>query len=70
MGHRGTTESGPPVDAGERKVRRLLAGDFLLYELTANRELRVLRFPRALTSPAGSGDPPSPTGAEEAPPRP
>ena len=70
MGHRGATGGGPPFDAGERKALRLLAGDFLLYEVTATRELRVLRFPRPLTTPAGSGDPPSPTGGADARPRP
>jgi hypothetical protein len=36
-----------------RKLTHLLAGDFLLYEVTADREMRVLRFPTRLT-PAGA----------------
>jgi hypothetical protein len=38
--------------AAARKVASLLAGDFLLCELTAERELRVLHLPRRLSPPA------------------
>lgn len=47
---------GPEDDRARRKLRNLLAGDYLLYEVTAHRELRVVRFPRravAVTPPAG-----------------
>lgn len=33
-------------EAAARKIARLLAGDYLLYELTAGREMRVLHLPR------------------------
>jgi hypothetical protein len=49
-------------DAGAERARRKLRGlparDLLLYEVTAGRELRVLRFPRravALSPRAGDG---------------
>ena len=35
--------------ATARKVASLLAGDYLLYELTAEREMRVLHLPRRLS---------------------
>ena len=38
--------------AAARKVASLLSGDFLLYELTAGREMRVLHLPRRLSPPA------------------
>jgi hypothetical protein len=40
------------TEAATRKVASLLAGDFLLCELTAERELRVLHLPRRLSPPA------------------
>lgn len=39
-----------------RKLMHLLAGDYLLYEVTADREIRVLRFPTRVTAPAASVD--------------
>lgn len=36
-------------DAAARKIARLLAGDYLLYELTAEREMRVLHLPRRIS---------------------
>jgi hypothetical protein len=42
--------------ATARKIAGLLAGDFLLYELTGAREMRVLHLPRRISSPAaGAG---------------
>lgn len=35
--------------AATRKAARLLAGDYLLYELTADREMRVLHLPRRVS---------------------
>jgi hypothetical protein len=64
---------GPDDDRARRKLRNLLAGDYLLYEVTAGRELRVLRFPRrtvAVTRPAGAAGRAFPTeggGARPAP---
>lgn len=70
MGHGGWTSGPSAVDEGDRKVRHLLAGDFLLYEVTSDRELRVLRFPRRLTRPEASSGPAFPRGASGAPPAP
>jgi hypothetical protein len=36
-----------------RKMRHLLAGDYLLYELTGDRQMRVLHLPVRLTAPEG-----------------
>ena len=49
----------PPHDlradaAAARKLANLLAGDYLLYELTAEREMRVLHLPRRLSPPGAS----------------
>ena len=49
-----------------RKLTHLLAGDFMLYEVTADREMRVLCFPRRVSPGEGHGDPPSPRAAGEA----
>ncbi len=51
-----------------RKLTHLLAGDFLLYEVTADREMRVLRLPTRLNHPAGCGDRAFPTANGGAPP--
>ncbi len=32
-----------------RKLTHLLAGDFMLYEVTADREMRILRLPTRLS---------------------
>jgi hypothetical protein len=58
------------AESGDRKLRHLMAGDFLLYEVTADRELRVLRFPRRLTRPGASSGPAFPRGVAGAPPAP
>ena len=68
MGHGGRAGGASVADEGERKVRHLLAGDFLLYEVTTDRELRVLRFPRRFTRPAASSGRAFPRGASGAPP--
>ncbi len=70
MGHGRGTPGSSAAENGDRKLRHLMAGDFLLYEVTADRELRVLRFPRRLTPPAGSSGPAFPRGAAGAPPAP
>jgi hypothetical protein len=70
MGHGDRTGGPSAIDEGDRKLRHLLAGDFLLYEVTTDRELRVLRFPRRFTRPAGSSGRAFPRGASEAPPSP
>jgi hypothetical protein len=36
-------------EAAARKIARLLAGDYLLYELTGEREMRVLHLPRRVS---------------------
>ena len=69
MGHGGRAGSSA-AEEGDRKLRHLLAGDFLLYEVTTERELRVLRFPRRLTRPGASFDRASRRGASGAPPPP
>lgn len=61
---------GAGATAARRKLGSLLAGDFLLYEVTGDREMRVLRFPRAVTRPAGSGGRASPRAGGAAPPPP
>lgn len=52
---RGWIDTGAARDA-RRKLTNLLAGDFMLYELTGDREMRVLRFPTRLTGAAGYVD--------------
>ncbi len=37
-------------EATARKIAGLLAGDYLLYEVTAEREMRVLHLPRRVSS--------------------
>lgn len=59
---------GGPDDAARRKLGNLLAGDFLLYELTGNREMHVLCLPRRLTACEGNGDRASRTAGGGAPP--
>jgi hypothetical protein len=49
----------PPHDlrgdaAATRKLANLLSGDYLLYELTAKREMRVLHLPRRLSPPVAA----------------
>ena len=40
-----------------RKLTHLLAGDFLLYEVTAARAMRVLRLPTRVTPREAASDP-------------
>jgi hypothetical protein len=59
MGEEGGTarpEPGSVELAARRKLHNLLEGHFLLYELTGDRQMRVLRLPRRLTPREGSGD--------------
>jgi len=65
-GERGWPDGAPGVTEARRKLHNLLAGDFLLYEVTADREMRVLCFPRRVSPGEGHGDPPSPRAAGEA----
>lgn len=51
-----------------RKLTHLLAGDFLLYEVTADREMRVLRLPTRLRPREEPGDRASRTANGGAPP--
>lgn len=69
-GDRGWPDGAPGVAEARRKLHNLLAGDFLLYEVTADREMRVLRFPRRLIPSEGSAGPPSRRAAGGAPPAP
>ena len=46
-------------EAAARKIARLLAGDYLLYEVTAEREMRVLHLPRRVSPPAAAAGPAS-----------
>ena len=41
-------EEGDGAPEARRKLTHLLAGDFMLYEVTADREMRVLRLPTRL----------------------
>jgi hypothetical protein len=43
-----------------RKLTHLLAGDYLLYEVTADREMRVLRFPTRIIAREAVGEGASP----------
>lgn len=54
-GDRGWPDATPGVPEARRKLHNLLAGDYLLYELTANREMHVLRLPRRITPGEGNG---------------
>ena len=65
---RGWRDGEPGVPEARRKLRHLMAGDYLLYEVTGNRELRVLRLPARLTSLADASGRSFPTRAWEAPP--
>ena len=56
--------------AAARKVAHLLAGDYLLYELTADREMRVLHLPRRVSPPAARAGRASRRAAGGAPPAP
>ncbi len=50
----------PRADAATaRKIAGLLAGDYLLYEVTAERDMRVLHLPRRLSPPAACAGPAS-----------
>jgi hypothetical protein len=51
-----------------RKLTHLLAGDFMLYEVTADREMRVLRLPTRLRPREEPADRASPTANGGAPP--
>ena len=51
-----------------RKLTHLLAGDFMLYELTADREMRILRLPTRLTPREACVDRASPRVDGAAPP--
>ena len=44
---RGWGDARDAIEA-RRKLTHLLAGDFMLYEVTADREMRVLRLPTRL----------------------
>jgi len=73
QGQRGGEAGAPGAERARSKLRNLLAGDFLLYEVTAGRELRVLRLPRrapALSPRAGDDGRASPRGGEGARPAP
>jgi hypothetical protein len=67
-GERGWPDGGPGVDEARRKLHNLLAGRFLLYEVTADRQLLVLSMPRRLTATGGPADRPFRRAAGEAPP--
>ena len=54
--------------SADRKLSNLLAGDYLLYELTADRQMRVLHLPRRFTPPAAPGGRAFPTGGAGATP--
>ena len=49
-------DDAPGAPEARRKLMHLLAGDYLLYEVTADREMRVLRLPTRIRPPAASGD--------------
>lgn len=66
---RGWSDARGAPDA-RRKLTHLLAGDFLLYEVTADRELRVLRFPTRISRPEVCADRASPRANGGAPPSP
>jgi hypothetical protein len=67
---RGWPDGAPGVGEARRKLHNLLAGHFLLYEVTGDREMRVLRLPRRVIPSAASADPPSRRAAGGAPPAP
>lgn len=63
---------GRAQEAAARKIARLLAGDYLLYELTGEREMRVLHLPRRISPapPAAAAGPASRRAGGAAPPAP
>lgn len=60
----------PAAAEARRKLTSLLAGDFLLYEVTADREMHVLRFPSRISSREGRADRAFPRVGGAAPPPP
>jgi hypothetical protein len=68
LGQRGWDDGEPGVAEARRKLEHLLAGDYLLYEVTGDRELRVLRLPARLIAHGGAAGRAFPTRAWEAPP--
>lgn len=67
---RGWPDGAPGAGEARRKLHNLLAGHFLLYEVTADREMRVLRLPRRVTPSGAPAGPASPRGAGGGPPPP
>lgn len=65
---RGWPDGAPGVTEARRKLHNLLTGEFLLYELTADREMRVLSFPRRVSVSEGRVDRPFRRAAGGAPP--
>jgi hypothetical protein len=61
-------DDAPGAAEARRKLVNLLAGDYLLYEITADREMLVLRLPTRVRPPAGSAGRAFPTAGEAAPP--
>jgi hypothetical protein len=66
---RGWPDGAPGVTEARRKLDNLLAGRFLLYEVTGDREMRVLSFPRRIPR-EGPADPPFRRAAGGGRPRP
>ena len=60
--------AGRAESPADRKLCNLLAGDYLLYELTADRQMRVLHLPRRISPPAGCAGRAFPTGGAGATP--
>jgi hypothetical protein len=67
-GDRGWPDGAPGVDEARRKLHNLLAGRFLLYELTGDRQMVVLSLPRRVTPTAAPAGRPSRRAAGGAPP--
>jgi hypothetical protein len=49
-------DDAPDAPEARRKLMHLLAGDYLLYEVTADREMLVLRLPTRIRPPEACGD--------------
>ncbi len=67
-GERGWPDGAPGGDEARRKLHNLLAGRFLLYEVTGDRQMVVLSMPRRVTATAGPAGRPSRRAAGGAPP--
>lgn len=64
----GWSDSAPGAREARRKLENLLVGDYMLFEITSQREMRILHLPTRVRPCAGSAGPAFPTANGGAPP--